>query len=206
MSPSNVVPNRKLSSNPVRMSASVCSGVTFRRCRITASQPIGELRRRRTFSAQSAQVQVGVGVDKARHDGDIAEVGVGGADAVRLDGDDLISRDGDGAAFQRWAVHREDPPSGQGAGIEVHEESISAAPKLSKKNAVPESSWARITWLDQVLMPALNFLPPTIRAGYANAYELGNVHCLQLPRLSAPDAPNRMRYCGLFPSTPMPRG
>jgi hypothetical protein len=55
-------------------------------------------------------------VDETRHNRRVAEIDVGAARAVRLDGDDTLAVDGDRAALQRRPARGEDPAGGQRPG------------------------------------------------------------------------------------------
>jgi hypothetical protein len=78
------------------------------------SQPAGEVRRRWGESTHAGQIEMGVGVDQTGQHGAVAEIEVGLASAVRLDGDDAFAGNSDDAAGQWRPGDGEKPASGQG--------------------------------------------------------------------------------------------
>ena len=115
MSPMSVVPDRRHSASPARMSACVCSGVRDRRYAITPrsqsvkwSGSVGGIRPRAPHRSRCV-----CGVHQPGDDRDVAEVLVRRAGAARLHRFDAVAADGDGAALQRRAGHREHPPRGE---------------------------------------------------------------------------------------------
>src|SRR5437660_271739 len=78
-----------------------------------STQPIGKILFRGCHATQSREIQMRVRINESWQDGDIAEIFIGVARAVRLDADNALSRNRNQAVRQRRLFNRKDPACGQ---------------------------------------------------------------------------------------------